>query len=57
MQAINSKKNVNIIIYLRALKFLEPLLSSPCQGRDSLNEIEIKEIINLKNEIENSVKS
>lgn len=57
MQAINSNKNVNIIIYLRALKYLEPLLSSPCQGRDSLNEIEIKEIINLKNEIENSVKS
>ena len=57
MQAINSKRNVAIFIYLRALKYLQPLLTSPYQGRDNFKQKEIDEIIKLKDEIEQSIKT
>jgi hypothetical protein len=57
MQAINSPRNLNILIYLRALKYLQPLLTSPYQGRDNFKQKEIDEIIKLKSEIEQSIKS
>ena len=51
MQAVNSSRNINIIIYLRALKYLTSSQPSP------LEEKELEQFDNLKKEIENSFKS